>query len=166
MIATEPISTDDLIVKEKAFAFVPVLHKLEENPIELHCQNCAATNVIPYPCHTCKTATYCGPACLSEHEKIHRFECNGYKKRLWSDVGIAQLALRTMLCGINELIAKVQHLNDTTPLLAWKELLRSVDETGFAYGAVLKLVTNFEETNSDDFMGYVLVERLSVVRFD
>ncbi|XP_037046205.1 SET and MYND domain-containing protein 4 [Bradysia coprophila] len=156
MVATEPISTDDLIVTEKAFAFIPVSHQFYENPIEQHCQNCAATNIIPYPCHTCKRATYCGLTCLSEHETIHRFECNGYKKHLWFEVGITHLALRTMLCGINELMTKIQHLHDTTPLLAWNELLLTVDESDFAYGTVLKLVTNFEKTDTDDFLGYVL----------
>lgn len=158
VIASEPISSDELIIKEKAFAFIPVYQQFDQNPIDLHCQNCAATNiVIPYPCVVCKRASYCGLSCLTEHKKIHRFECNGYKKHLWYEIGIAHLALRTMLCGINELMEKMNHSHDTAPLSAWNELLLTVDETDFVYGSVLKLVTNFEKTNSDDFLGYVLV---------
>lgn len=62
-----------------------------------------------------------------------------------------------MLCGIKDSIKKIQHLRDTTPLSAWNELLLSVDETDFAYGSVLQLVTNFDTTKNDDFLGYVLV---------
>lgn len=62
-----------------------------------------------------------------------------------------------MLCGIKDSIKKIQHLRDATPLAAWNELLLSIDETDFAYGSVLQLVTNFETTSEDDFLGYVLV---------
>lgn len=62
-----------------------------------------------------------------------------------------------MLCGIDELMEKIHHTHDTSPLIAWNELLLTVDETDFVYGSVLKLVTNFEKTDSDDFLGYVLV---------
>lgn len=157
VIAAEEILADQLIIKEKAFAFIPVSQKFDQNPIDLHCQNCAATNIIPFPCDSCKRASYCSQSCLNEHTEIHRFECNGYKKHLWYEIGIAHLALRTMLCGIEELMQKIGHLNDTTPLSAWNELLLSLDETSFTYGSVLQLVTNFQKTNSDDFLGYVLV---------
>lgn len=157
MIASEPILTDQLIIREKAFAFIPVYQKFDQNPVDLHCQNCAATNIIPYPCDHCKRASYCGLSCLNEHKNVHQFECSGYKKHLWYEIGIAHLALRTLLCGIDELMEKIYHSHDTAPLSAWNDLLLTVDETDFAYGSVLKLVTNFDKTNSDDFLGYVLV---------
>lgn len=157
MIASEPISTDEIIVKEQAFAFIPVSQKFVQNPIDFHCQNCAATNIIPSPCSTCKRASYCSQSCLTEHKDIHQFECNGYRKHLWFEVGISHLALRTMLCGINDLMERIQHLPDATPLAAWNELLLSVDDTEFTYGKVVHLVTNFEKTDNDDFLGYVLV---------
>lgn len=156
VIASDQILTDELIVKEKAFAFIPVSQKFDQNPIDLHCQNCAATNIIPTPCGKCKRASYCGLSCLNEHQAIHQFECNGYKKHLWYEIGIAHLALRTMLCGINDLMKSIHHSHDMTPLAAYC-LLLSVEEPSFAYGRVLQLVTNFEKSNSDDFLGYVLV---------
>lgn len=158
MVSSKKIETNELIINEKAFAFIPVYQKFDGNPIDLHCQNCAATNIIPFPCNQCKRASYCGISCLNEHmENIHRFECSGYKKHLWYEIGIAHLALRTMLCGIKDLIAKIQHLCDATPLLAWNELFLAAEESNFAYGSVLKLVTNFDETDENDFLGYVLV---------
>lgn len=157
MVASDQISANELIVKETAFAFIPVYQKFDENPIDLHCQNCAATNIIPFPCTACKRASYCSISCQSDHKEIHQFECNGYKKHLWYEIGIAHLALRTMLCGINDSIKKIHHLCDTTPLSAWNELLLSVDEMDSTYGSVLQLVTNFDTTNYDDFLGYVLV---------
>lgn len=159
VVTSEQILTDELITKEKAFAFIPVSQKFDQNPIEQHCQNCGATNIIPSPCGVCKRASYCGISCLTEHKEIHRFECNGYKKHLWYEIGIAHLALRTMLCGIDELMQKIHHLRDTNPLSAWNEVFLSVDETNFTYGSVLQLVTNFEKTDTDDFLGYVLVTR-------
>lgn len=157
VVASEQILTDELIVKEKAFAFIPVAQKFDQNPIDLHCQNCAATNIIPSPCGKCKRASYCGLSCLNQHQAIHQFECNGYKKHLWYEIGIAHLALRTMLCGINDLMKRINHSHDMTPLAAWNELLLSVEEPNFTYGSVLQLVTNFEKSNTDDFLGYVLV---------
>lgn len=157
MIAAEKIQTDELIVTEKAFAFIPVAQKFEQDPVDLHCQNCAATNIIPYPCNHCKRASYCGPSCIREHEEIHQFECSGYQKHLWFEVGISHLALRTMLGGINGLVNRISHLRDATPLSAWKEMLLTLNDSDFRYGHVLRLVTNFDKTESDDFLGYVLV---------
>ncbi|KAJ6603167.1 SET and MYND domain-containing protein 4, partial [Pseudolycoriella hygida] len=162
-IALEPISPDELIVKEKAFAFIPVYQSFDPDPIDVHCQNCAATNIIPFPCVDCKRASYCGPSCFNEHKEIHQFECSGYKKHLWYEIGIAHLAVRTMLCGIDELMERLSHVRDTTSLAAWNEMLSIVDETDFPYGRVLKLVTNFETSDKDDFLGYILTATMATM---
>lgn len=158
VVADEPITSDEPIVHEQAFAFVPVYQRFSELPIDWHCHRCARTNIVPFPCYECCRTSYCSSRCRIEHTAIHRFECVGYRKHFWFEIGIAHLALRTMLEGFNEMVACLRNFTDEKPMTLWKLLMRTAQErVDFGYGDVLQLVTNFEKMDADDYMSYSMV---------
>lgn len=113
VVAKKPIKKDEPIFVEKPYAFVPV-HDGSKRITNIDCENCALSNVIPFPCCHCGRASYCSPKCLEKHEKIHKYECAGYQKNLWYQIGIAHLSIRTMLTGIEQLIRKIQGFDRQT----------------------------------------------------
>lgn len=152
------ISIDEPILEEKAFAFVPVYNDYESNHISKHCENCAKTNVIPFPCYQCVRASYCSPRCRRLHDIIHHHECPGYEDNLWKRIGIAHLAVRNLVAGFETVIKGTEFEDRTTPLEFWNELMRrSETDKLFTYGQVLRLNTNFEKMESADLLRYALV---------
>lgn len=154
----EKIHVDEPIFEEKAFAFVPVYNNYESNQISKHCENCAKTNVIPFPCYQCGRASYCSPRCQRVHNVIHNHECPGYEDNLWKRIGIAHLALRSLVVGFETVIKGTKFEERTTPLEFWNELMeRSETDENFKYGQVLRLGTNFNKMDSADLLRYALV---------
>jgi hypothetical protein len=159
VLAKSAIKKDEPIFVEKPFAFVPV-HDGSKRITNVDCENCAASNIIPFPCFHCGRASYCSPKCLENHENIHKYECVGYQKNLWYQIGIAHLSLRTLLTGINQLVQKIhgfdleqfknkpekifQHLEDICQqdYQDYFESSQSSDEFR-EYGQVFALSTNF-----------------------
>lgn len=109
-VAKREIKKGELIFVEKPYAFVPV-HDGSKRITNVDCENCGLTNIIPFLCSDCSRASYCSPSCCADHMKIHKFECFGYKKNLWYQIGIASLSLRTILTGISMLCNKINGLD-------------------------------------------------------
>lgn len=162
VVAGETIKKNEPIFSEKAFSFVPVYSDYNPNAISYHCQNCAKTNIIPFPCYECVRCSYCGPSCLEQHKPIHRFECAGYQKNLWVKIGIAHLAFRNFIIGFFDAV----NVLDETEVSSPDEILRTllgVDRPDFAYGDVLRLVTNFDKMDSSDALRYALTAQLLAI---
>ncbi|XP_055707359.1 SET and MYND domain-containing protein 4-like [Phlebotomus papatasi] len=165
MTAGEKIKRDDVIMSERAFAFVPVYENYPDDTIDTDCQNCAKVNIVSFPCYECYKATYCSTKCRKDHEAIHSVECFGYKRNLWYYIGIAHLSVRTFLSGFPELVERLE--NDTTittlPEL-WRKTLDLCNDESFRYGRVLRLVSNFEKmSESTDFIRYSLTATMLTV---
>lgn len=58
-------------------------------------------------------AVYCSPSCMNEQMKIHKYECEGYKKNLWFEIGIAHLSMRTMLVGLDSLLETIDDFDES-----------------------------------------------------
>lgn len=166
LVAGEDIKTDELIYHEKAFAFVPVCNDYRQRAISHHCQNCARTNCIPFPCYECARATYCSPQCSIEHQSIHEFECVGYQKNLWTKIGIAHLAMRTLLVGVPSLMEKIKQLKPQNVSSVWHDMF-SIADSDFTYGHVLSLVTHFTDSpmpvDSVDCLRYALTAKMLTI---
>lgn len=72
------------------------------------CENCGLVNIWPFLCLECRMASYCSPKCCEDHQKVHRYECEGYKINLWFEIGIAHLSVRCLLVGFPALLKKLQ----------------------------------------------------------
>lgn len=143
------------IIREKAFAFVPIYNDYDEDAISYHCQNCAKTNCIPFPCYVCMRVTYCSTSCMEQHKKIHKFECPGYQKsNIWMKIGIAHLAFRNFIVGFADTVEKIDDTKSNPKKLL--STLTSIDDKNFCYGNVLRLITNFDKMEPDDILRYAL----------
>lgn len=139
---------------------MPVYNDYRKLAISRHCQNCARTNCIPFPCHECCRASYCSPNCCLQHVDIHKYECDAYrKKNLWIKIGIAHLAMRNLLAGFPSLLERIKHLRASSISNLWTEIL-SINDPDFAYGEVLSLVTNFDKMNRMDCLRYILTAKM------
>lgn len=165
--AKSAIAPDDIILSEKAYAFVPVHNDYESKTIPKHCENCASTNIIPFPCYVCARATYCSPRCLAQHEPIHRYECSGYANNLWKKIGIAHLALRNLVSGFETTIKGMDETKKLSPMEYWVALMaRAEHDKDYDYGHVLRLCTNFPKMNSADLLQYALVYENQTLFFE
>lgn len=165
VVAGENIERKQPIYREKAFSFVPVLADMDPNSISYNCQSCAKVNCIPFPCCDCMRASYCSTQCVEQHKSIHRFECAGYQKNLWAKIGIAQLSLRTFITGFGpaiELLSEEKTLSPVEVVLAMCKL----DDAHFAYGEVLRLLTNFYKSENEDILSYALTAQMLVQYLD
>lgn len=161
VIAREKIKADELIVKETAFAFVPVYSDYNQDPIDLNCQNCGKTNTIPFPCNVCGRASYCSITCRLDHNYCHKTECQGYKINLWYSIGIAHLAMRTFLSGFKEMMEKLRKNQEPkTPEDIFIEMgYLSAEDRDFRYGQVFRLATNFDKMDREDLKKYWMVKK-------
>lgn len=149
-------------MKENAYAFVPIYNSTEIDPIFYHCQNCANTDCIPYPCPKCLRVSYCSINCQHLHRNIHNLECIGYKKNLWNNIGIAHLAFRTFIVGFNESLEHILNFSEnSSPQRILHELIQ-INDTNFVYSDVLKLVTNLDKMNIVDIFSYGLTALMLV----
>lgn len=158
MTTQNPIKQNTKILSEEAFAFVPVYDR--QARIDFDCQNCASLNIIPIPCHKCCRASYCSVKCLNDHIPIHKYECVGYNMNLWYGTGIAQLSIRTFLCGFHSLVDELKRRKTarSSPRKLFETIVYwSEDNQDFQYGRVLELITNFDKMEQVDFFQYSLV---------
>lgn len=167
VVADETILENQPIFREKAFAFVPVHDFMEDSERTFNCENCAKTNCLPFPCYDCCSAFYCLPKCMEEHRSIHELECAGYKMNLWRTIGIAHLSFRTFIVGIEESLKTVL-LNNAQKLNAFDMMnkLRATTDKQFAYGDVLRLITNFDKMTKRDTLSYALTACMLAVYLD
>lgn len=165
VIAGEEIKKDQPIYREKAFAFVPVYNDYDPDTIFYHCQNCAKTNCIPFPCYDCVRASYCSLACLDQHKNIHKYECAGYRKNLWMKIGIAHLAFRNFIVGFFESLKLFEEMESGTPDAILNQL-NQIKNSDSAYGDVMRLVTNFDKMDPADCIRYALTAQMLVVYLD
>lgn len=162
VVAGEPIKKNEAIFCERAFSFVPVYNDYDTNSISYHCQNCAKTNCIPFPCYECVRASYCSPICLEQHKPIHKYECVGYQKNLWVKIGIAHLAFRNFIVGF---FASIDMLDDAEVSSPERILLTlvGINNVDFVYGDVLRLVTNFDKMDASDTLRYALTAQMLAI---
>lgn len=113
MTAWKDYHKDQIILTEKSFAFVPV------NQTKI-CLNCAKEQFIPFPCYVCSKAFYCSPSCKLANEKIHNYECFGYKSGLLEAMGVGHLAVNVLIRGLPEIIDNL--VNCKTPTEIWDRL--------------------------------------------
>lgn len=154
IVANEEIKPNEAIHTEQAFTMVPVADN-----VYLICTKCAKANIntskLCY-CKLCFRTVYCGKSCFDSHAIEHKFECYGYQVELWEGLGIAHLAFRTLMTGINDVIRKTDDYSTT--LKFWNEIFLLVElEPSFLYGQILELNTNFDKMTESDFYRYSLV---------
>lgn len=164
IVSNEPIKKNQPILRENAFAFVPVYNDYDPDSIPYNCQNCAKINCTPFPCIKCARATYCCLSCLDQHKPIHRYECVGYDKNLWMKIGIAHLAFRNFIIGFPDSIEQLDENETTIDQILDK--LSSLTRTNFRYGNVLRLVTNFDKMEAADCLRYALTAQMLAIYLD
>jgi hypothetical protein len=111
MIAQKPIARNEIVYSEVPYAFIPVHNYTVKKYFNTDCENCALVNCWPFLCLSCRYSSYCSSACREEHQKIHKYECEGYKKALFLEIGIAHLSLRVLIVGFHALIPKLEALD-------------------------------------------------------
>lgn len=108
VVAQKSIASNEKILSETPFAFIPVHNYGMKKYFNSDCENCGLVNIWPFLCLECRMASYCSPKCCSDHQKIHKYECEGYKINLWFEIGIAHLSIRCLLVGFPALLKKIQ----------------------------------------------------------
>lgn len=169
IVATESIPCNAPIIREKAFSIVPIRDK--SNQIQLPsihvCGHCGQSTTIDTSvfCLKCRNISYCNEDCLrKDYTRLHEFECDGFSKDLWYELGISHLALHTMLLGVHGLF---ERKNSTDPSSKWYStpegwhelIIQSANNLeNFSYEEVLSLESYTEKECGDDNMRYILVE--------
>ncbi|CAD7076761.1 unnamed protein product [Hermetia illucens] len=119
VVSDEPISKGEVILSEEAFASVP-LHPeadlLSPKPRFL-CDNCAESDIVPFPCYECRRTFYCSPKCREMHMRLHRVECEAYKKALLNKMPLEHLALRCLSIMFDELLKELNKLRGSRKFL-------------------------------------------------
>jgi hypothetical protein len=111
VVAQKPIARNEKILTETPFAFVPVNNYAVKKYFNTDCECCGLVNVWPFLCLECRHATYCSSNCRESHKILHKYECEGYKKNLFYEIGIAHLSLRVLLVGFSSLIGILESLD-------------------------------------------------------
>lgn len=152
VVAKKSISRDEKIFSESPFAFVPVHNSGVRKYFNSDCENCGNVNIWPFLCHECRMAAYCSTKCSEEHSKIHKYECEGYKINLWSEIGIAHLSVRCLLVGFPSLIEKIKTFNrnelKNKPAKVFQKILTQCEQNHKDY---------FADDNKDEFNSYAKI---------
>ncbi|XP_013105001.2 SET and MYND domain-containing protein 4 [Stomoxys calcitrans] len=154
------IQRNQLIFHERIPSFVPV------GDGRRLCHQCAITSFIPYPCFKCRgRVIYCSLRCQEVHRSIHDYECAGYRFQLFARVGIAHLALRTILD--NGIFSIVDHLKTKTNTEeVWKSLTANGDiykDNKLPYAESLRMISHLNQMTIKDIQWFTLVSHLLVV---
>jgi hypothetical protein len=154
VIAQKSIAKNEMIYNETPYAFIPVHNYGVKKYFNTDCENCALVNVWPFLCLDCRHSTYCSSACREEHQKIHKYECEGYKRNLFIEIGIAHLSLRVLIVGMYALIPKLEALD--------RKVFKNNPEK--IYGKVLELALdeskdyfNNEKVEDKEFRDYARI---------
>ncbi|KAG8035770.1 hypothetical protein G9C98_001426 [Cotesia typhae] len=126
VIANESIQKGDILFVEKPFAFVP-LDNATSDILCTHC--CGLITDSAIPCRSCSSILYCSRECWMKSWSYHKFECSGYQSEIWKQIGIAHLALKSLLISVE--------MDDVT-----------------RFNDVEELVTNIDKLNSEDLIMY------------
>lgn len=163
IVAAESIQCNEYIISEKSFSMVAIRDESSEIPTIHICGHCCKSIIggTLVSCSDCQNISYCSEDCLqTDYVHVHEFECAGFKKDLWYELGISHLALHIMLTGVRELFQRKESENSlwlSTPN-GWNDMIKYSKETnGFSYGDVLSLESYTEKINGPDTMRYILV---------
>ncbi|CRL00934.1 CLUMA_CG014458, isoform A [Clunio marinus] len=154
VVAQKAIAKHEKIFSELPFAFIPVHNHGVKKYFNSDCENCGLVNIWPFLCLECRMASYCSPKCCEDHQKIHKYECEGYKINLWFEIGIAHLSIRCLLVGFPSLLKKIQSFDHkeykNKPEKIFKRILQICNEEHQNY---------FEssENSNNDFHDYAKV---------
>jgi hypothetical protein len=152
VVAQKSIAKNEKIFSEKPFAFIPVHNYGIKKYFNSDCENCGLVNVWPFLCLDCRMASYCSPKCCEEHQRIHKYECQGYKVNLWFEIGIAHLSVRCLLVGFPSLIKKLQTFSvsefKNKPEKIFQRIIQICNE---------KYRNYFDSDGGDDFQHYARV---------
>lgn len=145
------IPKDILIFMERAPAFVPVGDQRRL------CHQCGITNFIPYPCFKCRgRVVYCSLKCQEQHCPIHDIECPGYRFQLFANVGIAHLALRTILDnGIFSITDMLKTMNSASEM--WEAVTEGgvVWTNNIVYAESLRMISHLDKMSTKDIEWYL-----------
>lgn len=98
VVAAQDLIINDAIICERAFSFVPLSDAASGQEWPNICSHCAGIILIArHICTDCYSVVYCNRSCQSADQRLHRFECPGFRRSIWQALGIAHLAFRTML---------------------------------------------------------------------
>ncbi|TDG50775.1 hypothetical protein AWZ03_002764 [Drosophila navojoa] len=158
MVATQSIQSGDIIFKEQTACFVP----LEPGLI---CQQCAASVLYaPIPCSQChQRVVYCSRRCRQLNEQIHSYECAGYKKNLFTLLGVSHLALRMVLCYVQEW--QTELVRGSSVQEKWKMLMdkarKCYDWSSASQGLLsLCMMSHLDKAASEELIYYALCANL------
>ncbi|XP_075169984.1 SET and MYND domain containing, class 4, member 1 [Haematobia irritans] len=160
MTAKSFIPKNQMIFRERIPAFAPV------GDGRRFCHYCAITSFIPYPCLKCRgRVIYCSLKCQELHRIMHDYECPGYRFQLFARVGIAHLALRTILDNGLFSIADLLREKRTTDDM-WKSVTDKGDiyeNKTLPYAESLRMISHLKKMTAMDIEWFALVSFLMVV---
>lgn len=153
VVAQRPIAKDERIFSEQPFAFVPIHQYGMKKYFNMDCENCGLINIWPFLCFHCRMASYCSPKCLEDHSPIHKYECPGNLRNLFSEIGIAHLSIRCLLIGFPMLLKKLRTLEKSVyknnPAMVFEKILEICRDEYTDYFASID--------PSDEFQDYARV---------
>ncbi|XP_055920509.1 SET and MYND domain-containing protein 4 isoform X2 [Eupeodes corollae] len=150
MTAWRDYQKDDMVLYEKAFAFVPVN---EARNCKI-CSNCAKQQFIPYPCYVCSKVVYCSPQCKLEDEKIHKYECFGHRCDLYESLGVTYFAMHTLLRGLPEYLPQLANCSSGAEI--WQQIETIGKSRKKGYPEILALYNNIHLLSPNSIQEVVL----------
>lgn len=154
MVASKAIKENTEVFSEVANPFVPT----GEYKI---CENCATTQLIPFPCYECKSV-YCSIKCKEKHSRVHSWECAGNKKLLFSNIGVGHLAFRMFTNGITEILPLASSKTNANDI--WTEITTVIAKrTDIRYSESLRMISHMDKLSSTDVIWFALMAELLVV---
>ncbi|KAG4071022.1 hypothetical protein HA402_001459 [Bradysia odoriphaga] len=162
LVTKEAIKKDEPVFCEKAFSFVPYYNHNVFDAISYNCQHCGKVNCLPFPCYDCARATYCSPVCRADHEPIHKYECVGHQKNLWSKLGIGYLAFRTFLVGFKDIVGILEKTKALTVDEVWNILALDWHKD-FPYGYALRLLAPIDKVDVKMVLRFALTAQMLTI---
>ncbi|TGZ49030.1 Uncharacterized protein DBV15_10838 [Temnothorax longispinosus] len=157
VVANRDIKRGQILFVEKAFAFVPLPH-VKTYICYNCCRSCGDT---PVPCTECVDSAYCNIDCWDEaRSSCHRWECLGNQMGLWSHIGIAYLAVRTLFkCTA---ATEDNRLNEVQDLVTNFSKLQPCDVISYGITAIMLTLYLSKHT---DFFKVVNLKKCLVSKF-
>ncbi|XP_053596110.1 SET and MYND domain-containing protein 4 [Microplitis demolitor] len=143
IVANEDIKKGDVLFVEKPFAFVP----LDNATSDILCTHCCGLIIdSAIPCRSCSSVLYCCRECWMKSWSYHQWECSGYQFEIWKQIGIAHLALKSLLISVET--DDITRFNDVEELVTNIDKLNPEDLILYSVTALmltlyLKKYTNF-----------------------
>lgn len=161
MYAKCPIRKNEVILSERASAYVPV------GDTQRMCHQCGILNFIPLPCLHCRgRVNYCSLKCLKEHFPVHMYECVAYRMQLFCHVGIVHFALRLVIDGgIFTVLDDLKLEHNTSTLDVWQQLSKggSVwNNQNKPYAETLRMISHLDKNPKKEIKWFALASHLLV----